>query len=129
MTRNKGMRRSYDIRGGQRGKYAERYAKGVKVVLLKPTLTLREKIRCRSIWTNGKIRVVCSTMDSARFRWIGRNQNMDSGYLKEYQSAESSGVVHCKTLPTGPSSRSLSIRTKTFLRHWRPTGRSYKGKW
>ena len=34
-----GMRAEYDFSGGVRGKYANRYRKGVNVVLLEPELT------------------------------------------------------------------------------------------
>lgn len=97
--------------------------------------TRREYIVCRAIWTDGRVRVVCSTMNLTNYRWVGRNQNQDSGKLVGFPSAitngsaRGGGTVNVRTLPTGPRSRCWSFKLATFLRRFRPAKRLYKGKW
>jgi hypothetical protein len=96
---------------------------------MKRKLTLREHIRCREVWTDGRTHVAVATINGTDFRWVGRNQHRGSGKLVGFTSALSGNIVHTHTLPTGPGSRCLSFRLATFLRRFKPTGRFYKGKW
>jgi hypothetical protein len=92
-------------------------------------LTRKERIRCRAIWTDGRTRIVCTTMDTVNYRWVGKNQNLDSGKLVGFPSSITGSTVYCRTLPVGPGSRSLSFKLTTFLRRFQPTGRHYWGEW
>ncbi len=76
------------------------------------------------------MQVVCSSKDSIHYRLEGRNQYVGSGKSVSYPSAiASNDMVYVRTLPLGPSSRSLTFRLKTFFRRFRPTGSFYQGDW